>query len=124
MARPCCPKGACEPRYSRSRKIAANGGDAARRTRQRGQDIPAGSNRSPFHNIRSATAIAARLADPECHRPKAADADVTVDGVAVTNDVSRRYFPTIGLGELVRNPFSRWMRSHPQPQDLAAIVMQ
>src|SRR6476646_2511978 len=113
MARPCGPKGACEPRYSRSRKIAANGGDAARRTRQRGQDITAGSNRSPFNNIRSATAIAARLADPECHRPNAADEDFTVDGVAVTNDVSRRYFPTIGLGELVRNPFSRWMRSHP-----------
>src|SRR5258705_12879584 len=93
----------CEPRYSRSRKIAANGGDAARRTRQRGQDIPAGSNRSPLHNIRSATAIAARLADPECSRPKAADEDVTGDGVAVTIDVSRRYFPTIGLGELVRN---------------------
>src|SRR6266478_285231 len=61
---------------------------------------------------------------PNAHRPKAADEDVTVDGVAVTNDVSRCYFPTIGLGELVRNPFSRWVRSHPQPQDLAAIVMQ
>jgi hypothetical protein len=34
------------------------------------QDIPAGSNRSPFHNIRSATAIAARLADPECPSPE------------------------------------------------------
>jgi hypothetical protein len=29
---------------------------------------------------------------PNAHRPKAADEDVTVDGVAVTNDVSRRYF--------------------------------
>src|ERR1700737_4257953 len=61
---------------------------------------------------------------PNAHRPKAADEDVTVDGVAVTDDVSRRYFPTIGLGELVRNPFSRWVRSHSQPQDLAAIVLQ
>src|SRR5258708_37861325 len=61
---------------------------------------------------------------PNAHCPKAADEDVTVDGVAVTNDVSRCYFPTIGLGELVRNPFSRWVRSHPQPQDLAAIVTQ
>src|ERR1700724_1680262 len=59
---------------------------------------------------------------PNAHRPKAAEEDVTVDGGAVTNDVSRRYFPTIGLGELVRNPFSRWVRSHSQPQDLAAIV--
>src|ERR1700688_1570343 len=39
---------------------------------------------------------------PNAHRPKAADEDVSVDGVPVTNDVSRRYFPTIGLGELVR----------------------
>src|SRR4030081_2355047 len=41
---------------------------------------------------------------PNAHRPKAADEDLTVDGVAVTNDVSRFYFPTIGLGELARNP--------------------
>src|ERR1700704_5786539 len=61
---------------------------------------------------------------PNAHRPKATDEDVTVDGVAVTNDVSRRYFPTTGLGELVRNPFSRWVRGHSQPQDLATIVLQ
>jgi hypothetical protein len=48
---------------------------------------------------------------PNAHRPKAADEDVTVDGVAVTNDVSRRYFPTIGLGEMARNP----VRGHSQP---------
>ena len=58
---------------------------------------------------------------PNAHRPKAADEDVAVDGVAVTNDVSRRYFPTIGLGELLRNPFGRWVRGHSQPQDLAAL---
>jgi hypothetical protein len=52
---------------------------------------------------------------PNAHRPKAADEDVTVDGVAVTDDVSRFYFPTVGLGELARNPFSRWVRSRPQP---------
>src|SRR6476646_3073701 len=61
---------------------------------------------------------------PNAHRPKAADEDVTVDGVAVTDDVSRRHFPAIGLGELARNPFSRWVRGHSQPQDLAAIVME
>src|SRR3981189_2817877 len=61
---------------------------------------------------------------PNAHRPKTADEDVTVDGVAVTNDVLRRYFPTIGLGELVRNPFGRGVAGPSQPQDLAAIVMQ
>ena len=102
----------------------ANGGAAARRTRQRGQDIPAGSNRSPFHNTVLPRRSRRGWPIPNAHRPKAADEDVTVDGVAVTNDVSRRYFPTIGFRELVRNPFSRWVRSHSQPQDLAAIVMQ
>jgi hypothetical protein len=52
---------------------------------------------------------------PNAHRPKAADEDVTVDGVAVTNDVLQRHFPTIGLGELVRNPFSRWVRRERRP---------
>src|SRR5258707_15868771 len=61
---------------------------------------------------------------PNAQRPKAADEDVAVDRLAVTNDVSRRYFPTTGLGELARNPFSRWVRGHSQPQDLAAIVLQ
>jgi hypothetical protein len=36
----------------------------------------------------------------------------------------RGYFTTVSLGELVRNPFGRWVRGHPQPQDLATIVMQ
>src|ERR1700738_5072850 len=61
---------------------------------------------------------------PNAHRPKAADEDVTVDGVAVTDDVPRFCFPAIGLGELVRNPFSHWVRGHSQPQYLATIVMQ
>jgi hypothetical protein len=50
--------------------------------------------------------------------------NVTVDGGAVANDVSRRYFPNIGLGELERNQFNRWVRSHSQPQDPAATVLQ
>src|ERR1700751_6307658 len=61
---------------------------------------------------------------PDAHRPKAADEDVAVDSIAVTDDVSRRYFPTTGLGELARNPFSRWVGSHSQPQYLAGIVME
>src|ERR1700726_81949 len=100
---------------SRSRKIAADGEDAARRTRQRGQDIPAGSNRSPFTIPVLPWRSRRSWPIPNAHRPKAADEDVTVDGVAVTDDVSRLNFPTIGLGELARNPFSRWVRSHSQP---------
>src|SRR4029077_5615498 len=54
---------------------------------------------------------------PNTHRPKAADEAVTVGGIAVTNDILRRDFPTIGLSELLRNPFSCWMRGYSQPQD-------
>src|ERR1700756_2122102 len=61
---------------------------------------------------------------PNAHCPKAADEDGVVDGVGVRNDVSRSSFPTIALGELVRNPFSRWVPGHSQPQDLTPIVMQ
>src|ERR1700730_8478434 len=61
---------------------------------------------------------------PNAHCSKAADSALSLDRVPVTNYVSRRYFPAIGLGEPVRNPFSRWVRGHSQPQDLAATVMQ
>src|ERR1700675_3978871 len=107
-----------------SRKIAADGEDAARRTRQRGQDIPAGSSRSPFQICVLPRRSRRGWPIPTAHCPKAADEDITVDGVAVTDDLSRFYVPAIGLGELARNPFSRWVRGHSQPQDLAAIVMQ
>jgi hypothetical protein len=50
-----------------------------------------------------------------------ADEDVTVDGVTVTDDVSRCCFPTIRIGELARNPFSRRMRNYSQPQDFPAL---
>jgi hypothetical protein len=58
------------------------------------------------------------------HRPKAADEDVTADASRSRDDVSRRYFPTIGLGELAGYPFSRWVRGHSEPQDLAPILME
>ena len=62
--------GASGPGCNRPRKTAADGEDAAPRTRRHGPSNRVGSNRSPFHNIHSATATAARLADPECSSPE------------------------------------------------------
>ena len=45
-------------------------------------------------------------------------------GVAVTDEVSRCCCPTICLGELTCDPFSRWARGDSQPKDLAATVLQ
>src|SRR5271167_4756110 len=58
------------------------------------------------------------------HRMKAAGENVVVDGVSVTDDVSRCRFPTIGLRDLTSDPFGRWVRSNPETQDLAATVLQ
>src|SRR5271167_3433696 len=56
-------------------------------------------------------------------RMKAAGENVAVDGVSVTDDVSRCRFPTKGLRDLTSDPFGRWMRSNPETQDLAATVL-
>jgi len=58
------------------------------------------------------------------HRLKAADEHITVDGIAVADQVLRCCLPTTGLGELARDPFSRWVRGYAQPQDLARTVVQ
>ena len=47
------------------------------------------------------------------HRLKTADENVTVDGVAVTDDVSRCCCPTVGLRELACDPFGRRVRGDP-----------
>jgi hypothetical protein len=49
------------------------------------------------------------------HRLKTADENVTVDGVAVTDDVSGWCCPTVGLGELACDPFTRRARGNCQP---------
>src|SRR5258708_17442450 len=58
--------GACASHYSNSYTTTGHGEDAARLTRQRGQGIPVGSNRSAFRHMRSATGKAAMLAMREC----------------------------------------------------------
>src|SRR5271154_6109830 len=54
------------------RKIEVNAENAARQIRRHDQGNPVGSNRSAFHNTRSAMAIAARWDDPECPSPEVA----------------------------------------------------
>src|SRR5271169_3257596 len=56
------------------------------------------------------------------HRTKATNEDVAVNSVAVTDDVSRRCSPTVGLCELACDP--RWVRGNSQPQNLSATVLQ
>src|SRR3974390_1778579 len=50
-------------------KLEADGEDAARQTLPYDQGIPLGSSRLASHNSHSATATAARSADPECPSP-------------------------------------------------------
>jgi hypothetical protein len=57
------------------------------------------------------------------HRPKATDERITVDGIAVTDQVSRCCFPTIGFGELARDPF-RHCVARLRPATRSATVVQ
>jgi hypothetical protein len=59
-AHPCPTIGACASHYSSSCKTAARDEDAARRTQQHGQGIPAGSNRSAVQHIPAARALSIR----------------------------------------------------------------
>src|SRR5258707_15690533 len=63
---PCSMIDAYASRCSISCTTAAHDEDAARRTQQRGQGIPCGSNRSAFQHIRFAKVTAATLVDREC----------------------------------------------------------
>jgi hypothetical protein len=65
-AHPCPRIGAWASHYSSSCKKAARDEDAARRTQQHGQGIPAGSNRSAVQHMRFAMASAATSVDHEC----------------------------------------------------------
>src|SRR5258708_22540696 len=98
--------------YSRSRKIASDGEMPLAEHDNAVKTFPPDRTDRPFTISVLPRRSRRGWPIPNAHRPKAADEDVSVDGVAVTNDVSRRYFPTIGLGELVRNPFSRLVRAH------------
>src|SRR5712692_9705846 len=57
---------ACVPHYNISGKTAVRDGGAARRTQQRGQGIPVGSNRSAVRHIHFATGSVATLVGREC----------------------------------------------------------
>src|ERR1035437_9701297 len=59
---------------------------------------------------------------PNAHRPKAADESVTVDGIAVTDDVTRGYTPTIGLSELIGDPFCGRICSDAKPVPLGNLI--
>jgi hypothetical protein len=63
---PCPTISASAPHCNNSCTTAVRDGDVARRTRQRGQGIPVGSNRSAFQQMRFAMGSAAMSVDREC----------------------------------------------------------
>src|SRR6478735_9987062 len=45
-----------------------------------------------------------------------------VGAIAVPDQVTRDLFPATRLRQLIGDPFGRWMRAHPKPQDLPPAV--
>ena len=49
---------------------------------------------------------------------------ISVDGIAVTQQVLWRRLPWKGFNELLRGPFGRWMLRHIKVDDLPSIMAQ
>jgi transposase len=90
-------KGACEPRYSRSHKIAADGEDAARRTRQRDQDAT-GKVIGKCYSRHRAAEFRKFLDEIEAAVPRGLDVHLVMD-----NDASHK-------APLIRN----WLAKRPR----------
>src|SRR3954451_5377962 len=61
---------------------------------------------------------------PYAHRSKTPYKDVAIDGLPISNNISRRLSPAVCLGELTGNPLSARMRGHTKPQNLTAAMHQ
>jgi hypothetical protein len=59
-----------------------------------------------------------RRAVPNADRSNAADKYLSVCTVVIPDQVSRDLLPAASLGELIGDPFGRWMRSNTDPQQL------
>src|SRR3984893_1396162 len=59
-----------------------------------------------------------RRAVSNADRSNAADKYRSVCTVAIPDQVSRDLLPAASLGELIGDPFGRWMRSTSEPQQL------
>ena len=101
---------------------AAHDADAARRTRSHGRGTRVGSSRSVVQHNRSATAIAALSVVANAHRANAARKGLTVDTVAITNEVIRHRLPPAGLADLSRDPFAGWRCGDADPNNSSAVM--
>jgi hypothetical protein len=52
---------------------------------------------------------------PNAHRPKSPDDNIAICAISITNDISRRFFPTEGFSELASDPFSIRLRGRSNP---------
>ena len=57
---------------------------------------------------------------PNAHRSKSPDHNIAICAIPVTNDISRRVFPTEGFSKLASDPFSIWLRGRSNPEDFTA----
>src|SRR5215471_12874192 len=61
---------------------------------------------------------------PYAHGSKAPDEDLAISGISIPNDISRRFLPAAGFGQLARNPFGVRVGGHTQPQKHSAGMPQ
>src|SRR6266545_3114239 len=52
---------------------------------------------------------------PYAHCSKTPDERIAISAIPIANDISRRFSPAAGFGQLTRNPFGTRMCGHTQP---------
>jgi hypothetical protein len=58
------------------------------------------------------------------HCSNAPDERIAIRAIPITNEVSRRFVPATGFGQLTGDPFGTRMRGHTEPQKLPARMPQ
>ena len=61
---------------------------------------------------------------PNAHRPKTSDENITVDAVAIANEIAWPLLPATSFRQLAADPFSARMRGCSKTQDFTATMLK
>jgi hypothetical protein len=61
---------------------------------------------------------------PNAHCPKTPDEDITVDAIAIANEIAWPLLPAISLRQLATYPFGAWVCGCTKPQDFTPVMLK
>ena len=61
---------------------------------------------------------------PNAHRPKTSDEDITVDAIAIANEIAWPLLPATSFRQLAADPFGARMAGCSKPQNFTAAMLK